>query len=157
MVEVRIVERAAFCVAGRQVYISGPDSAQFGRFWAQCHADGCIDRLRRLPAPSVPQMEGALLGVSRVEADPARRDFFFLIGVEYDRDVPSDLTCIHIPAGRWAVFACPGAMPDALVAGEMYAFGEWLPASSYRHALAPEMEVYPPGAENYCEFWLPLV
>ncbi|HOT92687.1 MAG TPA: hypothetical protein PLJ78_16680 [Anaerolineae bacterium] len=36
---------------------------------------------------------------------------------------------------------------------------EWLPASNYVHALAPEMEVYYPGesgSDYYCEFWLPI-
>ena len=61
-----------------------------------------------------------------------------------------------VPAAQWAVFECPGQVPDALVAAEMFAFLEWLPASGYQHTLAPEMEVYPPTSEPYCEFWLPI-
>jgi AraC family transcriptional regulator len=46
----------------------------------------------------------------------------------------------------------------SLVTAEIYAFSQWLPASGCVHALAPEMEVYPPGqGEPYCEFWLPVV
>ena len=43
---------------------------------------------------------------------------------------------------------------------EIYAFTQWLPASGYAHANAPEMEVYLPGvsgAEYVCEFWLPVM
>ena len=44
---------------------------------------------------------------------------------------------------------------------EIYAFTQWLPASGFSHALAPEMEVYLPtrenGDEGGCEFWLPIV
>lgn len=162
MVEVRVVERAAFCVVGRQVWIGGQDNAQFGRFWEQCRADGFLDDLHRLRAAAGlaagPQTGGALLGVSRVEADPTRREFCYMIGVEMPVDVaiPAGMERCAIPAGRWAVFACRGDMPDALVAAEMYAFGTWLPVSGCRHALAPEMEVYPPTDEPYCEFWLPV-
>ena len=63
----------------------------------------------------------------------------------------------EVPESEWAVFACRGKLPEALVAAEVYAFTEWLPNSSYRHALAPELEVYPAQAHaNSCEFWLPI-
>ena len=48
------------------------------------------------------------------------------------------------------------SLPDALVAAEIEVFTQWLPSSSCRRALAPEMEVYPPPDEAYCEFWLPI-
>lgn len=40
-------------------------------------------------------------------------------------------------------------------------FQEWLPATGYEHAEAPELEVYPGGdtrADDYrCEVWIPVV
>ena len=69
---------------------------------------------------------------------------------------PEDaLESYTVPATTWAIFECHGKLPEAIVASEMYAFGEWLPSSGYVHALAPEMEVYPPR-DGYCEFWLPI-
>ncbi len=47
-------------------------------------------------------------------------------------------------------------MPEALIDAEMYAFTQWLPASAYRHANAPELEVYPARDGNPVEFWLPI-
>jgi AraC family transcriptional regulator len=61
-----------------------------------------------------------------------------------------------VPATQWAVFECRGKVPMSIVQAEMFAFMEWLPKSGYEHALAPEMEVYTPGENDYCEFWLPI-
>jgi len=154
----RIVDRPAFTVAGRSTWISGPDNEQFGRFWQQCQGDGTFGVLRRLThmAPG-PQTQGQVLGISRVEADPTNRSFSFLIAVEVPADADTgDLERYTVPASRWAVFEAHGPVPDALVTAEIYAFSEWLPGSDYAHALAPEMEVYPPTDLPYCEFWLPL-
>jgi AraC family transcriptional regulator len=156
----RLVDRPAFSVAGRSTWISGPDNEQFGRFWEQCHTDGTFDLFRALTdmAPGS-QTQGHVLGVSRVEADPGRREFSFLIAVEVPKTADTgDLERTTVPASHWAVFEAHGPVPDALVEAEMYAFAEWLPASGYDHAQAPEMEVYPPSpdAQPYCEFWLPV-
>lgn len=158
MINMRIIDRPGFTIVGKQTWIDGPDNEQFGRFWEQCKGDGSLDTLSRLRQGAGQQTNSAVLGVSRVEADPSKRDFFYMISVEVPDGAPflEDLSVYQVPAGRWAVFECHGAMPDALVASEMYAFGEWLPNSEYQHALAPEMEVYPPTDEPYCEFWLPI-
>lgn len=160
MVPYRLVERPAFTVAGRSVWISGQDNAQFGRFWAQCKEDGTFDGFRAITglAPGV-QTRGHVLGVSRVEADPAKRAFTFMVTVELPPDAdPGDLATYTVPPSRWAIFEAHGAVPDALVAAEMFAFAEWLPSSGYTHAAAPELEVYPPSPDGapYCEFWLPV-
>jgi len=161
MVTPRIVERPAFRVAGRKAWISGPDNAIFGRFWVQCRAEGLFETFARLTGmrPGA-QTGGTVLGVSRVEQDPAKRDFYYMIAVETEAEAEG-LESYLVPAARWAVFSSRGLMPEALVQAEMHAFMEWLPASGYRHALAPEMEVYPPeeagpGGEVSCEFWLPI-
>jgi AraC family transcriptional regulator len=42
----------------------------------------------------------------------------------------------------------------------MQAFMHWLPTSGFRHASAPELEVYPPddaAGGVLVEFWLPIV
>jgi AraC family transcriptional regulator len=102
-----------------------------------------------------------LLGVSCVDKDPSVRAFNYLIGIEAPPgERPPELEAYAVPPGTWAVFACRGPVPDALVASEMYAFREWLPASGCIHAPAAEMEVYflddRRGGEPYCEFWLPV-
>jgi len=57
------------------------------------------------------------------------------------------------------VFECRGNVPASIVEAEIFAFTQWLPASGFVHAQAPEMEVYLEGAneDDYiCEFWLPV-
>ena len=162
----RIVTRPAFEIIGPKTWIEGPDNEQFGRFWQDCRASGLLQTVQSIQQasgkPSGPQTGGAVIGVSRVEADPAQRAFFYMIAVEMpEHGLPSgimeaSLERYTVPAATWAVFECLGPVPDALVASEMYAFMEWLPASGYQHALAPEMEVYPATEEAYCEFWLPI-
>ncbi|RPJ37103.1 MAG: AraC family transcriptional regulator [Chloroflexi bacterium] len=162
MPNVRIIDRPSFNITGRKTYISGPDNEQFGRFWEQVRAEGLLaifDQVRKqsghFPGP---QTGGAMLGVSRVEKDPAKRDFDYMIAIEVPGDFKDgDLEVYQVPAARWAVFECRGKVPEAIVTSEIYAFSQWLPNSGYRHALAPEMEVYlATGEEDTCEFWLPV-
>ena len=164
MIAHRIVELPAFEIAGKKTWIAGVDDSQaFGRFWDQCRADGLFSAFESLTGLQPgPRTNGAILGISRVEQDPARREFYYMVAVEKPAGPPpAGLECYQVPASLWAVFECRGALPDAIVNSEIYAFTQWLPSSGYRHALAPEMEVYPPdanpGDEPYCEFWLPVV
>jgi len=160
-VHYRLVERPAFEVIGRKGWIAGQDD--FGRFWAQCQAEGLMDVFQRLSGfrPGA-QTGGATLGISRVEQDPGKREFYYMVAVEAPANCPpTDLERYRVPAAQWAVFECHGKVPGSIVEAEMYAFMEWLPNAPYVHAHAPEMEVYPPGSvgdsdDNYCEFWLPV-
>ncbi len=161
---VRMVSLPAFTVLGRKTWISGQDNALFGRFRQQSQAGGLLDRLQRIRQQAdMSTTGGTLLGISQVEADPSKRAFYYMIAVEpalgFSTDSPDaqDLEPYIVPAAQWAVFDCTGPLPDALAAVEMYAFLEWLPASGFRHAPAPEMEVYPPEqGEQTCAFWLPV-
>jgi AraC family transcriptional regulator len=161
MTAYRLIELPAFVVLGKKTWISGQDNDIFGRFWEQCRSSGLFQQFKALggfrPGPCT---GGVTLGISRVEKDPANRDFFYMIAIEKPRDAAQgDLEEYEVPAGLWAVFECRGKIPDALVEAEIFAITQWLPNSDYAHALAPEMEVYPPGEggpEVYCEFWLPI-
>jgi AraC family transcriptional regulator len=154
----RIVERPAFEVVGRKVWITGPDNDLFGRFWTLCREDGFFEVIGEISGLRAgPQTNGAMLGISRVENDPTGRDFYYMIAVELPPDrAVHGLESYQVPAAQWAVFECRGEVPDSIVSAEMYAFMEWLPSSGFEHANAPEMEVYPPGSNTYCEFWLPI-
>ena len=163
MTAYRFMERPSFEVVGVKTWISGPDNAQFGRFWERCRSEGLFDTLRQVSGirPG-PQTRGVTLGISRVEVDPANREFYYMIAVEKADGCPTtELESYLVPASQWAVFECHGRMPEAIVEAEIYAFTQWLPTSGYVHARAPEMEVYPPGSkgdsdDSYCEFWLPI-
>jgi AraC family transcriptional regulator len=162
----KLVEKSNFYIIGRQTFISGQDNEQFSRFWDECRSQGWLSMLDSLKqssgTPAGPQTGAAYLGVSRVEKDPADRTFNYMIAIEIPGDkLSAELsvlgleTCL-VPACTWAVFECHGKPPMSIVEAEMFAFGQWLPSSSYRHAFAPEMEVYPADAgEDFAEFWLP--
>jgi AraC family transcriptional regulator len=163
MIQYRLINRPAFHIIGRKGWIGGPDNEQFGRFWEQCRAEGLFAVLETVShwQPGT-QTGGTTLGVSRVEQDPTKRDFYYMIAVENPAqvDLPG-LEAYEVPATQWAVFECRGKVPDAIVKSEMVAFMEWLPNSGYEHALVPEMEVYFPGTDGasddcYAEFWLPI-
>jgi AraC family transcriptional regulator len=161
MVNFRILERPAFEVIGKKTWIGGQDNELFGHFWQECQSHGLLAVFGRLRAGrSGTQTNGLTLGISRVEQDPAKREFFYMIAIEKPENSPPDLLegmeTYLVPATQWAVFECRGKVPMSIVQAEMFAFMEWLPKSGYEHALAPEMEVYTPGENDYCEFWLPI-
>ncbi len=163
MGQYRIMDCPAFEVVGWKTWITGPDNEQFGRFWDKCQAEGLFKKFTEIGGlkPGM-QTHGAPLGLSCVDQDATNRAFFYRIAVEKPVGrIPADLEIYPVPAVKWAVFECRGKMPESIVKAEMFAFQEWLPASGYIHAHAPEMEVYFPGndgqSENsYCEFWLPI-
>ncbi len=160
MIEIRIEDKPSFAVLGKKTWIGGQENEQFGQFWAQCNNDGTMELLRTVGIQPGPCTGGMALGVSRVENDPENRSFWFMVAMESEQNAASGLEAYTVPASRWAVFRARGAMPMALVDAEMHAFGTWLPTSGYRHAAAPEMEVYPPddpGEEMLVEFWLPIM
>ena len=161
MANFRMLSRPAFEVVGKKTWIAGQDNALFGRFWQECQASGLLDTFGKLRAgrPGA-QTDGLTLGISRVEQDPARREFYYMIAIEKPASCLSGLLegleTYRVPAIQWAAFECRGQVPESIVEAEMFAFMQWLPNSGYEHALAPEMEVYPDRGEAYCEFWLPV-
>jgi AraC family transcriptional regulator len=163
MMTYRLVERPAFDVVGQKTWIAGQDNEIFGRFWEQSKTEGLFAKFAQISGfqPGA-QTHGVMLGISCVEQDPTNRSFYYMIAIEKPKDAAADLESYQVPAAQWAVFECRGQMPEALVQAEIYAFTQWLPASEFVHASAPEMEVYPPESktaddpDNYCEFWLPI-
>lgn len=166
MIKVRIEQKPAFQVIGRKIWISGQENEIFGDFWKNSREDGLIDRLKEIYfQKQTPILSSAVLGISCVEKDPSLRSFNFYIAAETDDPdktltLNADLELYNVSANEWAVFENEGCLPGALVDAEMYAFMEWLPTSSYVHASAPELELYPPtpynNPQNYVEFWLPI-
>ena len=164
MIKHRIIERPAFDVVGKKIWISGQDNNLFSQFWVQCREQGLFEIFTEISnlQPGV-QTSGSTLGVSRVEKDPTNREFYYMIAIENPQDTKvTDLEVYQVPASQWAVFECWGKVPESIVKSEIYAFTKWLPSSEYEHAKAPEMEVYFAGTDgnsdqSYCEFWLPII
>jgi len=161
MSQFRIIERPAFEVIGKKIWISGQDNDLFGIFWEECKAEGLFGIFEQINGFQLgSQTNGVTLGISQVEKDPANRAFYYMIAIEKTKDdTDTGLECYQVPSSTWAVFECRGTAPASIVESEIYAFTQWLPASGFVHAPAPEMEVYLEGnnGDDYvCEFWLPV-
>jgi AraC family transcriptional regulator len=162
----RVESKPAFTIIGRKTWISGQNNEEFGQFWAEAGNNGLLTLLGCIRGTKSCPVTGAeYLGLSAVERDPTDRRFDFYIAVESTAStgmsVPGQTLEKHgVPAAQWAIFRNRGHMPDALIEAEMWAFTQWLPASGFRHAAAPELEVYPPDdavGGVLVEFWLPIV
>ena len=158
MVSVRIEEKPSFRIVGRKTWISGQDNEQFGVFWDESHKNGLINTLRKLQNNTPGLITGSyVIGVSCVEKDPSDRAFDFFIASETtSADSIDGLEYYTVPSCKWAIFSNSGDLPMSLINAEMYAFMEWLPSSQYKHANAPELEVYPINGDKLVEFWLPI-
>jgi AraC family transcriptional regulator len=161
MIDFRIVERGPFEVVGRKTWISGQDNNLFSLFWEKCRSEDLFEIFERISGfqPGL-HTKGTALGISRVEKDPSNRAFYYMIAIEKTNGLAeTSLESYPVPSATWAVFECRGKVPGSIAEAEIYAFTQWLPASGFVHAPAPEMEVYLEGenSDNYvCEFWLPV-
>ncbi|MDD4570158.1 MAG: effector binding domain-containing protein [Tepidanaerobacteraceae bacterium] len=159
MVKVRIEEKRSFSVVGKKTRISGQNNEEFGSFWKESHENGLIKKLHDMNQNQPGEITNSnVFGISCVEKDPNNRAFYFFIATESDKaNSDSGLESYIVPASKWAIFEGYGELPMSLIEAEMYAFMEWLPSSTYNHALAPELEVYPSIDQKAVEFWLPII
>ncbi len=101
--------------------------------------------------------EKTLLGVSVFDEDGM---FDYYIATETNANTPKNLSEYHIPKSKYAIFQCRGAIPKALQQLQKNIITDWLPASGYEYANAPDIEVYYEGDRNSddykCEVWLPV-
>lgn len=157
MVNVEVREVSEFKVCGKKCFISGQDNSQFKAFWDKMHQEGYVELLKSNSSdPHSNHTKSLIMGVSRVENDPENRAFDFYIASECD--YIEGFESFTIPQCTWAIFRNIGDVKiSALIDAEMYAFMEWLPNSQYKHAMAPEIEVYPYKDSNSVEFWLPII
>ena len=122
-------------------------------FWQQVDQTDTIPRLFTL-------MTGepkALLGVCANTGDTGE----YYIAVQSDLPLPGDrpdFTAYTVPACTWAVFPGHGEMPNAIQQLEKRILTEWLPASGYEYANAPDIEVYLTADPQNTDFevWLPI-
>jgi AraC family transcriptional regulator len=154
----RIVERKEYEVVGKLITVSYKDGENLRRipeFWGECYKDGTVEKLCAVSGGK------DMLGIC-MDMEFEEEQMSYMIAIENDGiSTDSSLTTRKIPAANWAVFASIGPLPGAIQKVWERVFQEWLPATGYEHAEAPELEVYPLGdttAEDYrCEAWIPVV
>lgn len=103
-----------------------------------------------------------------IDDDEGSDELEYLIADNYDpsRELPDGFVTKVIPKHTWAVFACKGAMPTALLDVNQKIFSEWFPnckdyeiAANYNIEMYTNMADYPNGNqdENYrSEIWIPV-
>lgn len=100
-------------------------------------------------------------GVLGVCADMYNDGFDYWIAAASSKPCPVELQQLEVPACTWAVFEVEGPIPEAIQDTFVRIFSEWLPASGYEHAAAPEIERYPSGDMSLpsykSEVWIPVV
>jgi predicted transcriptional regulator YdeE len=83
MTNYRLIQKPAFIVLGKVTWISGQDNALFGQFWTRSRKRCLFETFELLRGRQTGhQTNSSVLGISRVEKDPAERSFYYMIAVE---------------------------------------------------------------------------
>jgi len=162
-VDYKIVDKPAFKVVGKALRVTTRNNEQYRRipeFWTELSHDGSLDLLTNLAAGLVLPTH-AKLGIC-TDFSPQTEEFTYLIAVEKpDGVLPEFLDEVDVSASTWAVFEAVGHLPESIQSVWQRIWPEFFNITEYKHADAPEIEVYPHGddaASNYrCEVWIPIV
>ena len=152
----RIETKEAFRIVGVREHMLLDVQENFARvpqFWAETvHSGrfGAIAGLNNCPPEGVLGVSTCMNGV----------DFDYFIATATDLPVASDMEEFLVPEATWAVFECIGPMPGAIQELQKQIISQWLPASGFEYADAPDIEVYPQGDPTdpayRSEVWLPV-
>lgn len=152
--EYRIEEAAAFRVVGYCAPLSSVLEENFQTvpgLWARVEREGGIARLMAM-------MDGQPAGLLGVSACVGEGRWRYFIGVASSAPAGPGMEALDVRAQTWAVFSGRGTSAD-IQQLEKRAALEWLPASGYEYADAPDVEVYL-GADPRdmrFEVWVPVV
>ena len=149
----RVEALDAFSLAGYAAPIGKTLAENFRAvpaLWERMAREEALPGILRMQTGPLP----GLLGASRETGE----GWQYMIGVCADR-AGEGMALWRVPACHWAVFSGQGAMPTAIQEVERRAVLEWLPASGYEYANAPDIEVYlvPEPQDAAFEVWLPVV
>ena len=151
-------------VAGKSTTVTTAGGENFKiipAFWQKSSQDGTIKKIAGIAEKNKAGiLSGAKAAVLCYKETDTQEKWSYLAGAETTGKEPG-METITIPGQTWAIFESIGPMPDAIQAVWKRIFNEWFPSSNYEHAMAPELEVYPPGdgksPDYYCEVWIPVM
>jgi len=121
------------------------------QMWQKAGMDGTIPKLAGM-------MDGEPMGLLGVSVCNDEEVWRYYIAVASSKPVDDPLEAYVVPASTWAVFTGSGAN-RSIQDLEQRIVMEWLPASGYEYANAPDIEVYlnaDPQNAQY-EVWIPVV
>lgn len=146
----RIMDHGPFQIVGKSIHTSDEDN-KCPQFWEDSYKDKTIDALCKVGT-------GPLYGACYNGGKNGT--FQYLIGIEPTAK-PEGWEVLNIPASKWAIFQVNGPMPQAIIETFKYIFTSFFGNGKYRHAKAPDLEVYysDPDKNHSCrtEVWVPIV
>ncbi|SDN86252.1 AraC family transcriptional regulator [Acetanaerobacterium elongatum] len=156
VMDYKIIEKDSFTVMGAsKIFNYDNAKTEIPKFWAELYQPG---------------KKAALCGMYGISIDETMGSdkFEYLVADNYNpaAEIPEGFVTKVIPAFTWAVFACRGAMPQALQEVNRQIFSEWLPNSKdYEVAAGYNIEMYSDPCDYkkgnldekyYSEIWIPV-
>jgi len=149
----RIEQKEAFRIVGIAAPLHKEIEKNFEivpQMWQKAATDGTIPRLANM-------MDSQPMGLLGVSACNNEEDWRYFIAVSSTQPIDETLEEYLVPACTWAVFSGSGTNLS-IQELEQRIVTEWLPASGYDYANAPDIEVYlnaDPQNAKY-EVWIPV-
>lgn len=130
----KIIQKDGFTVVGMKVRCKTGETSDIPQLWGQL-----MGRMQEIP--NLVQ-DGNSYGVMHnYDEETEAWDYVAAFAVTDAEDVPEGMVSLEISAQTYAVFPC--TMPTIEETYETI-YHTWLPQSEYKHAPAPEFELYPP-------------
>ena len=158
--EYKIIEKEAFTVLEKVEHhtVAGAQNLNtIPEFWCRASKEGVIDTLL-----SYASDKGLLLGTCYGNGHTDSEEFDYGIAVECspETSAPEGYRVNTIPARKWVVAECTGAMPDAIQKLWHELCAEFFPTSSYKPTYEMDIEAYPDGdmtSPDYkSQIWIPI-
>ncbi len=156
----KIIEKPAFKVLEKTELHSIVDSENkntIPEFWERSHNDGTIKTLWEKTSD-----KSYIFGICRGNIPTDSKTFEYSIASMYDgkSDIPNGYGVSEIPARKWVVFECIGAMPNAIQETWHQICSEFFPMSELKPTYEMDIEAYTDGdmsSPSYrSEIWVPI-
>ena len=158
--EYKIVEKEAFTVlekVERHTVAGAQNLNTIPEFWGRATKEGVIETLLSY-ASNKEYVFGTCYGNGHTDSE----SFDYGIAVECDSDIvaPEGYRVNIIPARKWVIAECTGAMPDAIQKLWHELCSEFFPTSGYTPTYEMDIEAYPDGdmtSPDYkSQIWIPI-
>ncbi len=156
----RIVEKEAFTVLEKiEVHkvVTDENKNEISDFWDKAKADGTVETLVNFLADNENHLYGICYGETL-----HNKTFEYSIAARCKENcnIPDGFRRKEIPARKWIIFECVGAMPDSIQETWHKIITEFFPSADYEPTYEMNIEEYPDGnadSENYKSYiWIPI-
>ena len=156
----RIVEKEEFTVlekVERHTVAGGQNLNTIPEFWGRAHREGVIDTLQGY-ASDRSCMLGTCYGNGHTDCE--KFEYGIAVQCAPDTVAPEGYRVNRIPARKWVVAECTGAMPNAIQQLWHEICSEFFPTTHYKPTYEMDIEVYSDGdmtAPDYkSQIWIPI-